>query len=82
MSRPELEALIWPDSDDVGYEFWREAQMAAAEEAPAVLRLVPALPPLPLAATLPVRCGVCRSKVARCFCPFAAPEDGEEAIAS
>lgn len=60
--------LAWPDFDDVGYEFRREALLAEAEEPPAVLRLVPELPP---AATPPVRCGVCRSVMARCFCPFA-----------
>lgn len=59
--------LAMPDLDDVGYEFRREALLAAAEEPPAVLRLVPPLPP---AATPPVRCRVCRSVMARCFCPF------------
>jgi hypothetical protein len=63
--------LIWPDYDDIGYEFWREAQLAAAEEPPAVLRLVPPLPP---ACTPLVRCEVCRSVMARCFCPFVVAE--------
>jgi len=58
----------WPDFDDMGYEFRREAQLEMG-----VLCLVPPLP-APPAATLPVRCGTCRSVVARCYCPFAVAE--------
>lgn len=60
--------LIWPGFEDVGYEFGREALLEMGAE-PA-LYLVPPLPQPPPAAALPVRCGVCRSKVARCFCPL------------
>jgi hypothetical protein len=62
--------LIWPDYDDVGYEFRREALLEMGCE-PAVLRLVPPLPP---ACTPLVRCEVCRSVMARCFCPFVVAE--------
>ena len=66
-----MDALIWPDLlDDVGYEFWREARLAAAEEPPNVLSLVPPLP-VAVAALPPARCPACRSKMARCFCPLA-----------
>jgi hypothetical protein len=59
-----MDALIWPDFDDIGYEFRREAQLEMG-----VLYLVPPLPASP-AATPPVRCRACRSRVARCFCPL------------
>lgn len=68
MSPETLDELIWPGFEDVGYEFRREALLEMGGE-PA-LYLVPPLPEPQPAATLPVRCEVCRSKVARCFCPL------------
>jgi hypothetical protein len=55
-----MNELIWPGLDDIGYEFRRESllELGYRMTFPAVRWLVP-----------PARCHMCRSRLARCFCP-------------